>query len=90
MRTHADLPAVEQVVEPAQARAMGLALAWARGRAIDGRRTVAEALRVVMETLERDGLDAFQEEPAGELAAFRIFELAAFLGRIRSLETRSG
>ncbi|HEX2188580.1 MAG TPA: ABC-ATPase domain-containing protein [Longimicrobiaceae bacterium] len=82
-----ELSAVEQLVETAQARAMGRALAWARGRAIDGRRDVAEALRAVMEALEREGLDAFQEEPTGELAAFRVHELAAFLGRIRSLET---
>jgi len=83
-----ELGAVEQIVEPAQARAMALALAWARGRALDGRRDVAAALRVVMEALEREGLDAFQPEPTGELAAFRVFELAAFLGRVRSLETR--
>jgi predicted ABC-class ATPase len=82
-----ELSAVEQIVEPAQARAMALALAWAREGAMDGRRTVAEALREVMAALARDGLDAFQREPTGELAAFRVYELAAFLGRIRSLET---
>ena len=82
-----ELSAVEQLVETAQTRAMGQALAWARGRALDGRRTIPEALSVVMETLEREGLDAFQEHLTGELAAFRIYELAAFLGRVRSLET---
>ncbi|HEV2146426.1 MAG TPA: ABC-ATPase domain-containing protein [Longimicrobiaceae bacterium] len=83
-----ELSAVEQIVEPAQARAMALALAWAREGAMDGRRTVAEALGVVMEALEREGLDTFQRELTGDLAAFRVYELAAFLGRIRSLEAR--
>ncbi len=80
-----ELSAVEQLVEPAQARAIGLALAAARGREIDGRRSVREALEAVTERMRREGLDAFQPDPAGELAEFRIFELAAFLGRIRTL-----
>lgn len=83
-----ELSAVEQIVEAAQTRAMGSALAWARGRAIDGRRTMAEALLEIMATLERDGLDAVQDELTGELAAFRIYELAAFLNRVRTLEAR--
>jgi predicted ABC-class ATPase len=105
-----ELSAVEQLVEPAQARAIAFAIARLRtsaGRAgaeavptdralagdtasgasaaIDGRRTIAEAAAAIMQQLEHHGLDAFQPEPAGELAAFRVFELAAFLGRIRSL-----
>ncbi len=83
-----ELSAVEQIVETGQTRAMGEAIAWARGRALDGERNMAEALREIMATLERDGLDAFQRHEAGELAAFRIYELAAFLNRIRGLETR--
>jgi len=82
-----DLSAVEQLVEVAQARAIAHALAWARGRTIDGRATCPEALGVIIDVLERNGLDAFQDELTGELAAFRIFELGAFLNRIRSLRT---
>ena len=84
-----ELSAVEQLVETAQTRAIGQALVWARGSTMDGRRTIAEALEETMETLKREGLDAFQREPVGELAEFRIFELAAFLNRIRTLQTRS-
>jgi predicted ABC-class ATPase len=84
-----ELSAVEQIVEAAQTRAMGSALAWARGRAMDGRRSLPDALREIMATLERDGLDAVQDELTGELAAFRIYELAAFLNRVRTLETKS-
>jgi predicted ABC-class ATPase len=83
-----ELSAVAQFVEAAQVRAAGQALAWARGAAIDGRRDVRAALEAIMEALRADGLDAFQPEPAGELAAFRIQELAAFLARVRTLRTR--
>lgn len=83
-----ELSAVEQLVEAAQARAIAGALAAARGREIDGAQSVADAATAIMCSLERRGLDAFQEHPAGELAAFRIFELAAFLGRIRGLRCR--
>lgn len=83
-----DLSAVEQLVEAAQTRAMGQAVVWARGRIIDGRRSVGEVVREIALVLAAQGLDAFQREPFGELAAFRPAELAAFLGRIRSLQTR--
>jgi predicted ABC-class ATPase len=84
-----ELSAVEQLVEPAQARAIAAALAATRGNCIDGRRDVADALQAIMSLLDEYGVDAFQEHPVGELAAFRIFELAAFLGRIRSLRTEA-
>jgi predicted ABC-class ATPase len=83
-----ELSAVEQLVEPAQARAIASAIASARGGAIDGQRTVADAAAAIMDQLRAEGLDAFQPHPAGELAAFRSFELVAFLNRIRGLRTR--
>jgi hypothetical protein len=85
-----DLSAVEQLVDPAQTRAMGHALAWARGRAIDGENDVRTALLAIMAALEDEGLDAFQDDRTGELAEFRVFELAAFLGRVRGFRTSSG
>jgi predicted ABC-class ATPase len=83
-----ELSAVEQLVEPAQARAIASAIAATRNTAIDGRRTIADAAREVMAILEQRGLDAFQPHPTGELAAFRVFELVAFLNRIRALRSR--
>lgn len=83
-----ELSAVEQLVEAAQARAIAGAVAAARGGAIDGTRAIADAVQRVMEELERQGLDAFQQHSTGELAAFRAFELAAFLNRIRGLRCR--
>jgi predicted ABC-class ATPase len=80
------LGAVEQLVERAQARAIGEALAWARGSAADGRRTVSEVVEAVMAQVEREGLVSLQERLSGDLAAFRRFELAAVLSRLRMLQ----
>lgn len=80
-----DLRAVEQLVEPAQARAIAEALVWAREDVFDGRRDLAACAQAIARVLQDDGLDAFQREPGGDLAAFRVFELVAFLGRIRGL-----
>jgi predicted ABC-class ATPase len=80
-----ELSAVEQLVEAAQARAIAGAIACARGTAIDGSSSIRDAARAIMQDLEMRGLDAFQPHPAGELAAFRAHELAAFLNRIRGL-----
>ena len=90
-RTEVDLRAIEQIVEEAQTRAIAETIVWARGRQIDGNDDIASALRSIMQVLENDGLDAIQPDttPIGEFAAFRIHELAAFLNRIRTLETRA-
>ncbi|MGH7545742.1 MAG: ATPase, partial [Gemmatimonadota bacterium] len=85
-----ELSAVEQLVERAQTRAIAEALVWARGRILDGRVTLADALGRIVDAVERDGLDVLSPYPVGELAEFRIFELAAFLNRLRSLQTSSG
>lgn len=84
-----ELGAVEQIVERAQTRAMAEALVWARQRALNGERTVLQALREVMEALAGpSGLDTLSAPPRGEFAAFRIYELAAFLNRMRTLQVR--
>jgi predicted ABC-class ATPase len=83
-----ELSAVEQLVEAAQARAIAGAIAAARGHAIDGRRSMTEAAAAIMGLYEERGLDAFQEHATGELAAFRVHELVAFLNRIRGLRSR--
>jgi predicted ABC-class ATPase len=85
-----DLAAVEQIVEQAQTRAMAEALVWARGRAIDGRRDMAAALGHIARVIENEGLAVLHPDQVGEMAGFRVFELAAFLNRLRSLEVRTG
>ncbi len=80
-----DLSAVEQLVETAQARAIAHALAWGRGRFLDGHRPLRDALEAMMEVIEEQGLDAIDDRRMGEYAAFRLYELGAALNRLRSL-----
>jgi len=79
-----DLSAVEQLVHPGQLRALGAALLRVR-RLADGERSVAEILDRVDEEIARGGLDALVGRPLGTLCAFRRFELAAALNRLRTL-----
>ncbi len=85
-----DLSAVEQIVEPAQSRAMAQALVVAKDGPIDGQRTMAEVIEAVMAKLLQHGLEAlYWEAPAGDFAEFRGHELCAFLNRLRTLEVRT-
>ncbi|MCX7622846.1 MAG: ABC-ATPase domain-containing protein [Thermomicrobium sp.] len=86
-----DLSHVEQIVDPSQTRAIGLALVFALERGlIDGRRSLAAILDALDATMDRDGLDVlspFRGHP-GDFARPRRFELAAALNRLRTLEVR--
>ena len=50
-----DLSAVEQIVELAQTRAMAEAIAWGRGRVIDGQRSMAAAMNGIIEAIDGGG-----------------------------------
>jgi predicted ABC-class ATPase len=82
-----DLGAVEQLVEAAQTRAIGRALAVAGSRLIDGDRPLPEVLGALVEEFAGEGLDRVDPEPVGDYAEFRVQELAAALNRLRSLRT---
>jgi len=88
-REEIDLSAIEQIVERSQIRAMSVALVWARDQILDANTDVASALSRVQAKVAADGLDSLQSWTDGELAAFRSFELGAFLNRIRSLEVNN-
>jgi predicted ABC-class ATPase len=81
-----DLAALEQLVEPAQARAVGAALAYAGERYMDGTRTVAQIVELVEQDLESGGLDVLDPRLVGDHARFRPQELAAALNRLRALQ----
>ena len=83
-----DLNAVEQIVHPAQTRAIAAALVYARQRYMDGRRPLRHVLELVMRDVEAKGLDVLDPRLVGDLAAFRPHELAAALNRLRSLVMR--
>ncbi len=82
-----ELAAVEQLVHDGQVRAIAEAIEWARREAM-GTATLGEVLDRVEEALADGGLDALSSRPAGDLAGFRRYELAAALNRLRSLRVR--
>ena len=82
-----DLSAVEQIVHPAQTRAIAAALDYARRTYIDGRRSLAQILDLVISDIEKEGLDVLDGRRIGSFARFRRHELAAALNRLRTLKT---
>ena len=80
-----DVTAVAQLVDEGQVRAIGQALNLAREHFMDDRRTVAEVIAAVMLETERSGLDALDQRQSGDYVAFRPYELAAALNRLRTL-----
>lgn len=80
-----DLTAVEQLVRRSQTRAVGLAIA----RIAEGLPDAPDTLPEILDALERlvtdEGLDALHRWRVGNLAAFRRFEVAAALNRLRTL-----
>lgn len=82
-----DLAAVEQLVETAQTRAIGLALVYAWEHYMDGQRTLEDLARLLMDDLHRHGLEVLCRTPypTGDLAGFRHIEWAAALNRLRTL-----
>jgi len=83
-----DLSRVEGLVHPSQVNAIGQALYYARSKYMDGRRTLAEILDLVIEDIERDGIDVIDRRAMGEYAAFRGLELAAALNRLPTLRVK--
>ena len=82
-----ELAAVEQIVEKAQTRAMANALIWLRDKNLENVDSMREAVDRLMQDIRDDGLVALHPYGIGELAAFRRFDLAAFMNRLRTLET---
>ena len=80
-----DLLAVEQLASRAQTRAIGRALAYLSRQVLPSTPSIPEALDVVEGVLEQLGPDAFDDRLPGDMAAFRRFELAATLNRLRTL-----
>ncbi|MGB3560982.1 MAG: ABC-ATPase domain-containing protein [Geitlerinemataceae cyanobacterium] len=82
------LSAVEQLVDAAQLRSIAEAMVYAQSKYVDGERSLSDILDAVMRDLE-GGLDTISPFPQGDLAAFRRFELAAALDRLRTLQVKS-
>ena len=80
-----DLVAVEQLASRGQTRAIGQALAYVAEHVRTGAVTVREVLDAVDSAVAEGGLDVLDARRVGDLAAFRRYELAAALNRLRTL-----
>ncbi len=83
-----DLSAVEQLVDPAQTRAIADAIVLARDRYVDGGRTTRDVDESVANDMGKNGLDVLDKRKLGGYALPRPVELAAAINRLRSLEIR--
>jgi predicted ABC-class ATPase len=84
-----DVGAVAQLVDEGQVRAIGQALDLARQQFMNNERSVATVVQAVMEEISRHGLDALDRRETGDYVAFRPYEFAAALNRLRTLKVRS-
>jgi predicted ABC-class ATPase len=84
-----DLGAIEQLVDINQTRAIGDAIQYAR-KYMDGKRTLSEIIAMVLQDIEKRGLDVLSSRPVGDYALFRGLELGAAINRLRTLEVKQG
>jgi predicted ABC-class ATPase len=77
-----DLVDVEQLVEPLQTKAIGLAMVYAK-QYMDGSRPLRDVIDRVVADIEQEGIDVLDKNLTGDIAGFRALELAAALNRLR-------
>ncbi|MGB9802595.1 ABC-ATPase domain-containing protein [Desulfofundulus sp.] len=84
-----DMQNVEQLVDPAQLRAIAEIIRYAAKNYIDGKRTLREVVLAVMEDIDKEGLDVvspFKGQHPGDYARPRVQEIAAAINRYRRLK----
>ena len=83
-----NLSAVTQLVDEGQLQAIGLALNLARKRFMHPGQNVAGVVSAVMQEIACNGPDALDPRQTGDTVAFRPYELAAALNRLRTLQVQ--
>lgn len=84
-KTAVGLSDVEQIVEKAQVKAMGLAIHLFQEQ-MDGTMSIRDILKEVMKSVGEGGIDTLDSRLTGDIAMFREIELASTLNRMRGLE----
>jgi len=82
-----DLSDVEQLVEKAQIKAIGIAICKLLNE-MDGHHSMNELVEGIMEKINNFGVDFLDERHTGDLAVFRSVELAATINRMRDLKVK--
>ncbi|MBB6480870.1 ABC-ATPase domain-containing protein [Spirochaeta isovalerica] len=84
-RTVIDLTDLEQLEELSQTKAITEAILFLKDK-LNGEKTIQELLAVVEKQIERAGLDGLSSLLSGNLAGFRMIELAGAINRLRTLK----
>lgn len=79
-----DLSLIAQIIDPAQVRTIGAALAYAVENNLFESHSLVDALQTTIQEIDEKGLTILD---GYDLAAIRLQELAASLNRLRSLKT---
>jgi predicted ABC-class ATPase len=85
-KTPIDLSAIEQLVDPAQTRAIGELIHYYSQKYAGREKNLTEGLTKLMDELEKEGLDLVSPFKPADLAMPRLFELAAAINRMRTLK----
>ncbi len=84
-----DVSLIAQLVDEGQVRAIGQALNLARTQFMQRPQPLPIIIDEVTRTIEEQGLDALDQRLIGDFVAFRPYELAATLNRLRTLKVKS-
>ncbi len=79
---------VEQLVEKAQNKAIGIAISLLLND-MNGHHTMNELIHDIMCKVNKFGVDYFDEKHTGDLVVFRSLELAAIINRMRGLKVKT-
>jgi predicted ABC-class ATPase len=82
-----DLSDVEQLVEKAQNKAIGIAISLLLND-MEGRYTMNELIQDIMSKINKFGVDFLDKKHTGDLVVFRSLELAAIINRMRRLKVK--
>lgn len=85
-KTSIDLSAIEQLVDPAQTRAIGELIHYYSLRYAGRGESLTEGLTKLMDDLEKEGFDLISHFKPADLAMPRIFEVATAINRMRTLK----
>ena len=84
-KTAIDLSDVEQLVEKAQTKAIGLAI-LAFQEKMNATMSVREIMAAAIKMINEEGIDCLDSRLTGDIASFRPVELAATINRMRGVE----
>lgn len=84
--TTIDLSGLEQLIDPAQTRAVGLMMHYYSEHYLEGTRSLREGLGKVIEDVMERGFDILLPYKVGNLAMPRLYEVAGAINRMRTLK----